>query len=75
MTLRYTEGDFMCRECGSTRLEYDDNKLCCLTCGTVHDCWDPLGLSSIDEDEHVDVSLFQTQTKQGVKGYEVLGLI
>ena len=93
MTLRYTEGDFMCRECGSTRLEYDeaprvgsfrvlqflrgcsfwfwfprlgitrlfhstgrggenpqqDNKLCCLTCGTVHDCWDPLGLSSIDE--------------------------
>ena len=92
MTLRYAESDFACKECGSTRLEYDealrggllqgssvpsgsllpvlafpglgsregflpreggdspqDNKFCCLTCGTVHDCWDPLGLSSIDE--------------------------
>ena len=96
-----------------------DSKFCCLGCGTVHDCWDPLGLSAIDEvhgfrfrvfssgvrvlvfssgvplffsflsgtrtrfccletdfaqEEHVDVSVFETQTKQGVKAYEVLGL-
>ena len=26
-----------------------DSKFCCLSCGAVHDCWDPLGLSAIDE--------------------------
>ena len=26
-----------------------DCKFCCLSCGTVHDCFDPLGLSAIDE--------------------------
>ena len=94
MTLRYTIGDYLCSECGSDRLEYDqaarggllqcssvpsgflllvlvfpawdrerasfyreggglpqqDNKFCCFDCGTVHDAYDPLGLSSIDED-------------------------
>ena len=26
-----------------------DSKFCCMSCGTVHDCFDPLGLSAIDE--------------------------
>ena len=165
MALRYAEGDFVCQECGSTRMEYDEalrggflsgffssfgvapsgsgfprlritrgfpftrrvgvggflaaGQQILLPHGTVHDCWDPLGLSAIDEvhgfrfwdfssgvrvlvfssgvplllfvrsgtrtrfcfletdfvqEEHVDVSVFETQTKQGVKAYEVLGL-
>ncbi|CAE7222211.1 unnamed protein product [Symbiodinium microadriaticum] len=70
MTMRYAEGDFVCQECGSSRMEYDDSKFCCMSCGTVHDCFDPLGLSAIDEDDHVEVSVFETLTKQGVSAYE-----
>ena len=39
---------FLPREGGASPQQ--DNKSCCFTCGTVHECWDPLGLSSIDED-------------------------
>ncbi|CAE7934676.1 unnamed protein product [Symbiodinium necroappetens] len=71
MTLRYAEGDFVCQECGSTRMEYDEALRGGFLSGTANfDCWDPLGLSATDEEEHVDVSVFETQTKQGVKAYE-----